>query len=62
MLIVQLDPPVPHTASLRAVASQEALAIVCEVVGVLLQATLNTLSAEGAMEAVRRFGLDRELR
>jgi len=51
MLIVQLDPPVPYTASLRAVPSQEALAIVREVVGVLLQATLNTLSAEGAMEA-----------
>ena len=53
MLIIQLDPPEPYTASLRAVPSQEVLVIVREVVRVLLQATLNTLSVDGAMEAVR---------
>lgn len=52
MLIIQLI-PTSLTAPLRAVPSQEALAIVREVVGVLLQATLTTLSVEGAMEAVR---------
>jgi hypothetical protein len=54
MLIIQLDPPAPYTASLRGVPSQEVLAIVCKVVSVLLQATLNTLGVEGAMEAVRQ--------
>jgi hypothetical protein len=53
MLIIQLDPPAPYTVSLRGVPSQEVLAIVCEVVSVLLQATLGTLGVEGAMEAVR---------
>ncbi|KAI9508978.1 ARM repeat-containing protein [Russula earlei] len=51
MLIIQLDPPAPCTVSLRTVPSQEVLAIVREVVRVLLQATLNTLSIDGAMEA-----------
>jgi len=54
MLIIQLDPPAPYTVSLRGVPSQEVLAIVREVVGVLLQVTLNTLGVEGAMEAVRQ--------
>ena len=39
---------------MRAVPSQDVLAIVREVVSVLLQATLTTLSIEGAMEAVRQ--------
>jgi len=51
MLIIQLDPPAPYTVSLRGVPSQEVLAIVREVVGVLLQVTLNTLGVEGTMEA-----------
>lgn len=62
MLIIQLDPPAPYTASLRAVPSEEVLAIVREVVIVLLRATLNTLSVEGAMEAVRRYRLERASR
>ncbi|KAI0290272.1 armadillo-type protein [Multifurca ochricompacta] len=51
MLIIQLDPPAPFTVSLRAVPSQEVLSVVRDVVGVLLQATLETLGVEGAMEA-----------
>ena len=46
MLIIQLDPPAPWTVSLRGVPSQEVLAIVREVVGVLLGVTLNTLGIE----------------
>jgi hypothetical protein len=53
MLIIQLN-PTSLTAPLRALPSQEVLDIIREVVGVLLQATLSTLSVEGAMEAVRR--------
>jgi len=60
MLIIQLNPTSP-TAPLRLVPSQEVLAIVREVVGVLLQATLNTLSVEGAMEAVRLHTLALEI-
>jgi hypothetical protein len=59
MLIIQLDPP-SLAAPLRAVPSQEVLVIVREVVSVLLQATLTTLSVEGAMEAVRRRPLERQ--
>lgn len=55
MLIIQLDPPAPYTVSLRAVPSDEVLTIVRDVVGVLLQATLDTLGVEGGMEAVRTF-------
>ncbi|KAF8498083.1 ARM repeat-containing protein [Russula emetica] len=47
MLIIQLN-PTSLTAPLRAVPSQEVLAIVREVVSVLLQATLATLSMTGA--------------
>ena len=53
MLIIQLDPPAPYTVSLRAVPSHEVLTVVRDVVGVLLQATLDTLGIEGGMEAVR---------
>lgn len=58
MLIIQLDPP-SLAAPLRAVPSEEVLVIVREVVNVLVQATLTTLSIEGAMEAVRRHPLER---
>ena len=60
MLIIQLN-PTSLTAPLRTVPSQEVLAIVRGVVGVLLQATLTTLSVEGAMEAVRRHTLRQKL-
>jgi hypothetical protein len=60
MLIIQLN-PTSLTAPLRGVPSQEVLAIVREVVSVLLQATLTTLSIEGAMEAVRRHTLRQNL-
>ena len=60
MLIIQLN-PTSLTAPLRAVPSQEVLVIVREVVSVLLQATLTTLSVEGAMEAVRRHTLREKL-
>jgi hypothetical protein len=53
MLIIQLDPPATYTVSLRAVPSHEVLTVVRDVVGVLLQATLDTLGIEGGMEAVR---------
>ena len=53
MLIIQLDPPAPFTASLRAVPSHEVLTVVRDVMGVLLQVTLDTLGIEGGMEAVR---------
>jgi hypothetical protein len=53
MLIIQLNPS-SIAAPLRAVPSQEVLTVVREVVSVLLQVTLTTLSVEGAMEAVRR--------
>jgi hypothetical protein len=58
MLIIQLDPP-SLAAPLRAVPSQGVLVVVREVVSVLLQATLTTLSVEGAMEEVRRHPLER---
>jgi hypothetical protein len=60
MLIIQLDPPASYTVSLRAVPSNEVLTVVRDVVGVLLQATLDTLGMEGGMEAVRgsSIGLD----
>jgi hypothetical protein len=62
MLIIQLNiiqlNPSSLAAPLRSVPSQEVLAIVREVVSVLLQATLTTLSVEGAMEAVRRHPLE----
>jgi hypothetical protein len=58
MLIIQLDPPAPYTVSLRGVPSQDVLAIVGEVVGVLLRVTLNALGVEGAMEAVRQHRLE----
>jgi hypothetical protein len=51
MLIIQLNPS-SQAAPLRAVPSQDVLAIVRDVVSVLLQVTLTTLSIEGAMEAV----------
>lgn len=53
MLIIQLDPPAPYTVSLRAVPSHEVLTVVRDVVGVMLQATLDMLGIEGGMEAVR---------
>ena len=53
MLIIQLDPPALFTVSLRAVPSHEVLTVVRDVVGVLLQTTLDTLGIEGGMEAVR---------
>jgi hypothetical protein len=60
MLIIQLN-PTSLTAPLRVVPSQEVLAIVREVVGVLLQATLTALSVERAMEAVGRHTLRQKL-
>ncbi|KAH8988411.1 ARM repeat-containing protein [Lactarius akahatsu] len=51
MLIIQLDPPASFTVSLRAVPSNEVLTVVRDVVGVLLQVTLDTLGVEGGMEA-----------
>jgi hypothetical protein len=57
MLIIQLNPS-SLAAPLRAVPSQDVLAIVRDVVSVLLQATLTTLSIEGAMEAVRQPPLE----
>jgi len=47
-------------APLRAVPSQEVLAVVREVVSVLLQVTLTTLSVEGAMEVVCQHFLKRD--
>jgi len=57
MLVIQLDPPASFTVSLRAVPSNEVLTVVRDVVGVLLQATLDTLGVEGGMEAVRGSSL-----
>ncbi|KAI9431177.1 ARM repeat-containing protein [Lactarius indigo] len=51
MLVIQLDPPAPYTASLRAVPSNEVLTVVRDVVAVLLQVSLDTLGVEGGMEA-----------
>jgi len=59
MLIIQLN-PTSLMASLRAVPSQEVLAVVREVVSVLLQVTLTTLSVEGAMEVVCQHFLKRD--
>jgi hypothetical protein len=53
MLVIQLNPPAQYTLSLRTMPTQEVLTVVRDVVGVLLQATLNTLGVDGAMEAVR---------
>ena len=53
MLIIQLDPPALFTASLRAVPSHEVLTVMRDIMGVLLQVTLDTLGIEGGMEAVR---------
>lgn len=61
MLIIQLDPPASYTVSLRAVPSHEVLTVVRDVVGVLLQATLDTLGIEGGMEEVRGFCLSGSL-
>ena len=60
MLIIQLN-PTSLTVPLRTAPSQEVLAVISEVVGVLLQATLTTLSVEGAMEAVRRHTLRQKM-
>lgn len=57
MLIIQLNPS-SLSAPLRALPSQEVLVVVREVVSVLLQATLTTLSVEGAMEAVRQHPIE----
>ena len=62
MLIIQLDPPAPFTASLRAVPSHEVLTVVRDVVSVLLQVTLDTLGVEGGMEAVRGSSLALDIR
>ncbi|KAI0262791.1 ARM repeat-containing protein [Gloeopeniophorella convolvens] len=51
MLVVQMNPSVPFTASLRSTPSQEVLTIVRDVLNVLLRTTLHALGVEGAMEA-----------
>lgn len=53
MLVVQLDPPALVPTTFKPIPSREAQAVVLNVLVVLLQVSLNSLSQPGAMEAVR---------
>ncbi|KAI0937932.1 hypothetical protein AcW1_002387 [Taiwanofungus camphoratus] len=51
MLVVQLDPPALVPTTFKPIPSREAQAVVLNVLVVLLQVSLNSLSQPGAMEA-----------